>query len=372
VKLILTDYRTYRPDHLIPEDAYPGTVVLDAAVVGSNPNFASDLFAYVDVDDAAYAPHKDALTKAYVALAMKAGLTQAEATEKAGAWVKGKLALAYVNQVLAGAGASALVISPTDKPKGLAYVHMGKVNLFDIRGSRYVVVKDTFDLYAAYRYGATNKASENALGATQEAWFKEQVNATHTWKVIVSSVSFSSLVWDLRAKTDIPDPSLRQRFYFNADQWDGFPTKKKELLGYLKANNVNAVVLSGDIHASFASVEEGIPTLTAPAISSGTIQELAGNAVLGAGYYAGSSVYRYVVAQLDDTLKAGNTNLTFANSVSHGFMMVEFRAGDALASYHLISSAEVHKDYSLRTDSELTRQFTREDYRVQNGAITKA
>ncbi|KFE67579.1 alkaline phosphatase D family protein [Hyalangium minutum] len=373
VKLIVTDYRTYRPDHLIPEDGYPGTVVMDEAVltaIGAAPAFASDLFAYVDVDAAELAAVKGALSQAYVAQAMKAGLTQAEATAKAGTWVKGKLALAYVNQTLAALGQAP--ISAAGKPRGLAYVHMGKVDLFNIRGSRYVVVKDTFDLYAGYRYLSSGKASENVWGATQEDWFNQQVQATNTWKVVVSSVSFTSLVWDLRQKADIPDSTLRQRFYFNVDQWDGFPTKRKELLSTLKAKNVNALVLSGDIHASYASVEEGIPMLTGPAISSGTVQELAGNAVLGAGYYSGSAIYKYVVAQLDATLKAGNDKLVFSNSTQHGFLMVEVQADQAVATYHLIPSSEIDKDYSQRTPDELQRKFTTQSLRVQNGAITAA
>jgi alkaline phosphatase D len=379
VKLIVTDYRTYRPDHLIPEDGYPGTVVMDetamAAALNGFPDavkaaFATDLFAYVDVDAAPLAAVKGALTQVYVAQAVKAGLTQEEAVAKAGTWVKGKLALAYVNQALAAIGQAP--ISPTGQPRGLAYVHMGKVDLFNIRGSRYVVVKDTFDLYAGYRYLTSGKNSENAWGATQETWFKQQVQAANTWKVVVSSVSFTSLVWDLSQKTDIPDATLRQRFYFNVDQWDGFPTKKKELLGTLKAGNVNALVLSGDIHASYASVEQGIPTLTGPAISSGTVQQLAGNAVLGAGYYQGSAIYKYVVAGLDDTLKAGNPGLKFSNSTQHGFLVVDIQADKATATYHLIPSSEIDKDYSKRTAEELQRKFTTSRFVVQNGDITAA
>jgi alkaline phosphatase D len=386
VKLIVTDYRTYRPDHLIAEDAYPGGVAMDKNVLAGtiaglpfpqavkdqiSAQFANDLFAYVNIDDAAYAQHKGVLTGAYVAQAQQAGLTQAEAGAKAAAFVKGNLALAYVNQVLAGAGYPQLAIPAAGKDRGMAFLHMGKVGLFDIRGSRYVVVKDTYDLYAAYRYAATAKASENALGATQEAWFLDKAKATNTWKIIVSSVSMTALIWDLRQKMDIPDATLRQRFYFNADQWDGFPTKKQELLGTLRAANVsNALFISGDIHASYASVESGIPTLTAPAISSGTVKELAGNAVLAAGFAPGSPLYGYVVAELDKTLKEGNPGLVYSNSDAHGFVVLEVKADEALATFHLIPSTEVSKDYSLKPAEELTAKATSQRLRVKNGAIT--
>ncbi|MDY7231786.1 alkaline phosphatase D family protein [Hyalangium rubrum] len=390
LRLIVTDYRTYRPDHLIAEDAYPGGVVMTkealAGTIAALPfspeqkaqisaQFANDLFAYVNIDDSAYANHKAVLRAAYLDQATKAGLTPEEATAKANTWVQGNMALAYVNQVLAAAGQSALNISPGGKDRGMAYLHMGKLGLFDIRGTRYIVVKDTYDLYAAYRYAnpAAPKASENALGDAQEAWFKGKVASANTWKIIVSSVSMTALVWDLRGKTDIPDATLRQRFYFNADQWDGFPTKKQELLGFLRQTNVsNALFISGDIHASYASVESGIPALTAPAISSGSVKELAGNAVLAAGYAQGSPLFGYVVAQMDETLKAGNPGLVYSNSDAHGFVMLEVNGTEALATYHLIPSTEVSKDYSLRAASELEAKSSSQKLRVQNGAITLA
>ncbi|HEX8700552.1 MAG TPA: alkaline phosphatase D family protein [Myxococcaceae bacterium] len=386
LKLIVTDYRTYRPDHLVPEDAYPGAVAMDKNVLAGTiaglpfpqpvkdqiaAQFANDLFAYVNIDDAAYAQHKGVLQGAYVAQAQQAGLTQAEATAKAGAMVKGNLALAYVNQVLAGAGFSQLAISTGGKDRGMAFVHMGKVNLFDSRGTRNIVIKDTYDLYAAYRYAATQKASENVLGNAQEAWLLDQVKAANTWKIIVSSVSLTALIFDLRNKQDVLDPTLRQRFYLTTDQWDGFPTKKQELLGTLRANNINnAMFISGDIHASFASVESGIPTLTAPAISSGSIKEEAGNVVLGAGYAPGSSIHRYLAVELDKTLKEGNPGLVFSNTDAHGFVVLEVKSNEAVATYHLIPSEEVSKDYSLRSAEELTQKATRQQLRVQNGTIT--
>lgn len=370
LKLIVTDYRTYRPDHLIAEDAYPGTVVMDAptlAALGAAPAFASEQFAYINVDEPQYAQVKGALRQVYLQLATQAGADDPQG--KADMWVKGNLALAYVNPVLAQIGVASI---PTDKqPRGMAYVHMGKVGLFDIRGSRYVVVKDTFDLYSQYRYATSKGASENVLGAAQEAWFKERLTAAqNTWKIIVSSVSLTPLIWDLRGKTDIPDATLRQRFTFNADGWDGFPTKRKELLQYVAANAQNALFISGDIHASYASVEENVPALTTPAISSGVVKDLAGTAVMGAGYAEGSALYRYAIAELDPTLKAGNPNIVFSNSEAHGFVVLEVRAGEALAAFHLIAGSEVNKDYSQRGESELRNRFTRQDLRVQNGKIS--
>ncbi|MCP3102000.1 alkaline phosphatase D family protein [Myxococcus sp. K15C18031901] len=390
LKLMVADYRTYRPDHLIPEDAYPGSVVLAQevlAVVGALPLFQSATFAYVDIDAAEHAAQKAALQGAYVQGAMAAGLTQAEATEKVAVWVKGPQALFYVNQVLdavnkarVAAGAQPIPkFDPNGAKRGVAYAHMGKSSLFNIQGSRYIVVKPLFDLYAQIRYGATQGASENALGTEQQTWLQTQLQATNTWKIVVSSVSLSSMVFDLSQKTDIPDETLRQAFYFSVDQWDGFPTKKKELLGYIRSNNIkNAMFISGDIHASFASVEShdatvpgGVPTLTAPAITSGSIKELAGMALLGAGYAQGSAVYKYIVAQLNESLMAANPGMRYANGDAHGFVVVELKGAQAQASFHLIPSTEVAKDYSKRDGEELASKFTRVDFRIANEDITR-
>jgi alkaline phosphatase D len=375
LRLIVSDYRTYRPDHLVPEDGFPATVAVNDATLtalGLKARFDSDLFSYINIDAAEYATHKGALKQIYVGLAKQAGLSEQDAAAKADIWVKGDLALAVVNQMFTGAGGAAaqLVVNPAGKSRGVAFVHMGKLNLFDVRGVRNIVVKDTYDLYSAVKYQGTQGKSEDVFGATQEAWIKDKLKATNTWKVLVSSVSFSTLVLDLSNKTDIPDASLRQKYYFTTDQWDGFPTKKKEFLGYLKANVSNPLIISGDIHASFASVEGGVPTLTAPAISSSSIQEEASTAVMGAGFAQGSPIYRYIAVDIANTLKEGNPGLVVDNPDSHGYAVLEVRADQVVAAYHFIPSTEVHKDYSKRSTGELVGQFTTQTVRVQNGNIT--
>ncbi|WP_240359034.1 alkaline phosphatase D family protein [Pyxidicoccus trucidator] len=380
LKLLVADTRTNRPDHLIPEDAYPGSVVIDAATLGSLPApvqgaFAGETFAYVDIDAAPLAQYKQLLQGVYVQTAVKAGLTQAEAAEKAAAWVKGNVSLFYVNQVIAGynqATGGTTPLIPAGAARGVAFVHMGKPDLFGIQGSRYIVVKPVFELYAGIKYAATQGKSEDVLGAAQQAWFQDTVKASNTWKIVVSSVSMTPMVFDLSQKADVPEANLRQSFYFNVDQWDGFPTKRAELLKYLRDNNLqnNTMFVSGDIHASFVSVEGGVPALTAPAISSGSIKELAGRALLGAGYGSGAAVHKYIVQELEASLSAANPNMKFADGDAHGFVVLEVKKDEAVAAFHLIPSTEIAKDYTLRSDAELAAKFTRKNFRIKDGGIT--
>ncbi|NVJ04489.1 alkaline phosphatase D family protein [Myxococcus sp. AM001] len=390
LKLLVTDTRTYRPDHLIPEDAYPGKVAVPAEQLAmvlptlpeaTQAQLQSDMFAYVDIDAEELTPYKQILTGVYVQQAVAAGLTAEEAATKAAFWISGGQALLYVNQVLnavnqarVAAGESAVPLIPvTGTPRGLAYAHMGKTGLFGIQGSRYVVVKPIFDLVAAIKYMGSAGATEGIFGNEQQAWLQESVQATNAWKIIVSSISLTSMVFKLSDKADVPDPTLRQDFYFNVDQWDGFPTKKQEFLKFLRDSQVqNALFISGDIHASFASVESGIPALTAPAISSGSIKELAGLAVIGAGFSSGSSVYRYIVEELDKSLKEAHPGMAFVDGDAHGFVVLEVGGTEAKAAFHLIPSTEIARDYSLRSPAELTAKAFRRDFVIKDGAITAA
>ncbi len=76
------------------------------------------------------------------------------------------------------------------------------------------------------------------LGADQEAWFFEQLRtSTAQWKIVCQQVLMSPL------------PQ-----YTNTDQWDGYTDARDRFYDVLETGAIkNVVVLSGDIHASFAN-----------------------------------------------------------------------------------------------------------------------
>ncbi len=371
LRIAVADYRTYRPDHLIPEDAFPGTVVMDSAALveaGVDATFSTDTFAYIDIDDPTYAGTKVFMNVAYTQLATAAGLDSAAIDARIPEVIRGNLALAFVNAVLARVGSAP--IDPAGKPRGLAWVHMGKRDLFSQQGSRYVVVKDTLDAYSAYKYGASQGASENVYGTAQQAWLEEALSGPETWKLLVSSVSLTSLMVDLRDKTDVEDATLRNRYYLNCDMWDGFPTQRKRLLERLaQVTGGKALVVSGDIHASFASVEDGVACLTAPAISSQSVKGGAAAVVTGAGFEPSSAVYKYALTQIDQTFREANAGMAFTDCESVGFLVVEVGADQATATFYLIPGATAETDYAKR-GSELLTKLAQKKFRVTPGTIT--
>ncbi|CAN5735787.1 hypothetical protein BH11MYX4_BH11MYX4_24620 [soil metagenome] len=85
---------------------------------------------------------------------------------------------------------------------------------------------------------ARDADARQLLGVDQEAWLFDQLRTSKaTWKVVCQQVLVSPL------------PQ-----YLNTDQWDGYPKARDRFYDAIEKNAVtNVVVLTGDIHASFAN-----------------------------------------------------------------------------------------------------------------------
>jgi hypothetical protein len=144
-------------------------------------------------------------------------------------------------------------------PRGLSYLYLGKTGFFSSTGSRYAVLHDPFQLLAGARWLETGGEAQNAFGGQQTAWLQGTLTQSRaTWTVLGNSVMMTPLVVDFtnpaiaaQLPPTFPD-LLKTRLDLNLDQFDGFPQKRLELqtiLGLVP----NAVVISGDIHATFVT-----------------------------------------------------------------------------------------------------------------------
>ena len=383
LELVVTDFRSFRPDHPIPEDAFPGTVVADqATLVGLlgqaafDANFPPGVAEYIDVDQPANDGLRSTLTSIAAAGAQQEGLSLADAYAWAVRNIHGNLAVLVVNQMLAAAQIPPI---PADGlERGLFYALIGKQSFFSQYGSRYVVVKSSYDLYTALLYAQTLKQSENAFGNEQESFILDKLTkSTATHKALVSSVSLVSMQLDLTGVPGVPAQFARA-FYFDVDQWDGFPNKRAELLGKL-AGVQNLVALSGDIHGTFAGNESAtsskIALLTAPAISSQTVGEEVGTAVTtfssDPAFQPGGAVYEQLVNKLPQLFQASTGGaIKFVDTSSHGYLQVSVQASQIQATFVLIPASEVTKDYTKQPAGALDAQVTRVELAIANGAIT--
>ena len=158
VHLVMTDLRLYRPDHPVPEDAFPGAVVLNEAQLreheGGLPEWAD---AYVDVDTYADGAYADALIAG-----ADAGGYRAED-------VGGPTAVRFINGVVealieAGVEGVELIDESGDLEfeRGLAYISLGKGSAFSSIGSRYLAIRAPYRSYARHLYQQSEGASEES------------------------------------------------------------------------------------------------------------------------------------------------------------------------------------------------------------------
>lgn len=351
VHLVVTDLRSYRADHLIPEGAIPGVVVADQAALTTELGMVpADAKPYVDIDAAAYAAQKAA-----VGAAVTAGGGDA-------AGVTGNFGVPYVNAVVTAVNMQ----NPGNPPiplidpatpgleKGYSYFEIGKTGLFSSIGARYLVYKDTFDVVGSIAYKAA-PASRDVMGADQEAWFlSTMTGSTATWKVWANEYALNQLAIDLTQQMLAP-PAFQKRFYMNVDQWDGFREKRSELIDALAAVG-GVVAITGDIHAFYAGtptvngdVSKRIVEVVGSSVSSATFIELL-LAQIAADPNLSKIPETKILAQnidalLLDATVAPNPNLGFAKSNVNGFVLVEASSSEMILTTYQIGTLAIQDDY---------------------------
>ncbi len=348
VHLMMADFRSYRPDHLIPEQAFPGHIALDKTacimVLGSAGAYdavKANFKPYLDFGSepwSAYAPVIQGVLTAYYVSKGAAPATAAElATSLASAKINAEIAKSLVDQYNATPGVTPVApIDPAIFPsleRGIDFSLMGKSSVFSELGSRYFVVKPTYDMYAGYRHAISGGDAQNAYGAEQMQWLQLALSgSTARWKILGSSVSMTSLVLDLSSPSlGIPAP-FNQKFYLNVDHWDGFPQQRDAIKALLPAGSL---VISGDIHASFVTDHgDGIYEFTGTSVSSATSAEMLRSTAASDPTLSSIPNVGMLIASLDSFLKAGNAQIKYSRSNSHGFSVVTATATHADVTYY--------------------------------------
>jgi alkaline phosphatase D len=157
------------------------------------------------------------------------------------------------------------------------------------------------DLQAGTSGATVNASTRQLLGTTQYSWLTNALsNSTSQWKVLGQQVMMAPLqVFGVG---------------FNGDQWDGYPAERTRVYNHILTNNIsNMVVLTGDIHSSWANdlptasyngstgagsagVEFVTPSVTSP----------------GASIPGGASV-----------IQAANSHIKYCDLTSHGYVIMD-------------------------------------------------
>lgn len=375
IHVVMTDLRRYRSDHLVPEDAFPGSVMVTQeqaqTAVGKLPDSAAPYFDVDAFQAGIYATLlKTHATALNVTAARVGGLLSAS-------WVNARIA--ELNKTLAADKQVAAIAEADLKAmkRGYAFHHLLKNSEFTSLGARYLVTEEAFSIYAKTRWTESKGASEVAMGDVQQKWFADTLKAsTRTWKVWGNEYTFQRRLVDLSGFASLPD-AFRKTFLLSAEDWDGLPNRREEVLGIL-ASVPNTVIVSGDIHAFFAGTpmsatdpQQKVVEFVSGAISSGTYKTLlfrqaSSDPALAAAGAAG-------LALLAGDLMLGklpgvppiNSNLGFASLDQHGFTKIE--ADSKVMNVTYFQTPEATSATRLSAD-KVTAAFAATEFRVQAGS----
>ena len=367
LELVMTDLRRYRPDHLVPEDGFPGSVFLNqadlTALEGSLPD---DAAPYVDIGSYQGGVYADALKAGADALSIEASA------------VTGNISVQFINDSLTTLAVSdPAPIDPDTKglERGYAYLQLLKTDEFSRIGSRYVVAVGPFNALAKSKYQASNGASEQLMGADQRQWFLDTMKAsTRTFKIWGNEVCFQQRHIDLTPVTLAPE-NLRIKIQISAEDWDGFPNEREALLQEL-APLGNVIIVSGDLHCFFAGtpfssadptqrlVEFLTGSLTSTTWQTGLSTLAGSNSTLPASVQV---IAAQIGTLLTDPDTKPNPNLAFQNLSDNGYGVFQVSGDNLSVSLFSVSPANVATPPD-QLPGALDTLFARQDFEVDAGA----
>ena len=156
-----------------------------------------------------------------------------------------------------------LPVSFKDKNKAYRSFNVGKLAKFILLDTR---------LTGRDKQSDKNDSTKSLLGKVQRQWLHSQLLQAKSdsvkWIIIMSQVMFAPLRIDGKV--------------LNNDQWDGYEYEREKLLNFIDSNNfTNIVIISGDIHSSWANLVKtpkgiAIPEFITPSITSPSVGRIVG------------------------------------------------------------------------------------------------
>lgn len=160
--------------------------------------------------------------------------------------------------------------------------------------------------------------SRQLLGIAQEDWLERQLSesAAH-WKLLAQQVVFAP--WSI----------------FNEDAWDGYPEARKRVLEMIRTTpGGNAVVLTGDIHTSWAYEVPGDP---ADLSSEPICAEFVCPGISSPGFPINSAE---AAQSAHNGMRESNPHLRFVNLWQRGYIVLDLTRERLQADWFLLDGVE--------------------------------
>ncbi|WP_287129072.1 alkaline phosphatase [Candidatus Cyanaurora vandensis] len=180
------------------------------------------------------------------------------------------------------------------------------------------------------------------MGTNQKSWFKTEINnSTRRWKMVLNEMMMQEFkILDVGLFRGVPQKLFKQPYaieiglYINLDAWDGYPAERKELLQFIKGNEIkNVVFCTGDIHNCYASeLRTDFDAVGVPAAA----VEVVGGSVSSAGVteLAGSDLTLLGRPILYDA----NPSLKYLDLKSHVYTKMVVTAAEVKVTYEAVNT----------------------------------
>lgn len=174
------------------------------------------------------------------------------------------------------------------------------------------------DLQAGTSGATITSTSRQLLGTTQYAWLTNRLDScTAKWKVLGQQVMMAPLkVFGVA---------------FNGDQWDGYPAERDRVYNHILTNNIsNMVVITGDIHSSWAN---DLPTATYNGSTGG------GSA--GVEFVTPSVTSPGISIPLGAAaIQAANSHIKYCDLSSHGYVIMDINKNRTQADWFNMATVD--------------------------------
>ncbi|GIV32507.1 MAG: alkaline phosphatase [Chitinophagales bacterium] len=180
-------------------------------------------------------------------------------------------------------------------------------------------------------------------------------HAQYNW--LINGLSSSSAHWRVIAQQVMMAPALLAGKPLNEDQWDGYPAERAKLFQYIMQNDIdNIIVVTGDVHASFANDLPLDVQLYDDATGNGSVGvEFITPAVVSSQSAFGNVPFSIV--------KANDPHIQYADFTQRGYLILDITEAKVQADFYYVSTTDTPV-YTLNLGASLyTLSGTRHIYR---------
>lgn len=188
--------------------------------------------------------------------------------------------------------------------------------------------------------GAYLDPARTLLGTEQEAWLAGRLRtSTARWKMLGQGVMLAQL------KAVGAPNAAGGGLFLNSDQWDGYAPARNRVYEVLKGGNGapavdNVVVLTGDIHSSWAA--DITPDPNNPNVAAGGYDPVTGEGSL-AVEFVGTSVTSPGIdsdttGAIANSLKPANPHFKYINLARRGYMLLDVSRERAVSEWWYVDS----------------------------------